>query len=90
MAAALGDGVRGGGAQRCFHISAGNDDTDRLIQVLTELRRFSGGREGHPAVGRAARPSQHRHGPLDPHPAVLAGGRAPPRLPAGAQRRSRA
>jgi transposase len=35
--------VRGGGAQLCFHITAGNDDTDRLIEVLKELRRFLGG-----------------------------------------------
>ena len=43
MAAALCYGVRGGGAQLCFHITAGNYDTDRLIQVLGELRRFLGG-----------------------------------------------
>jgi hypothetical protein len=42
-AAALCYGVRGGGAQLCFHITAGNYDTDRLIQVLGELRRFLGG-----------------------------------------------
>jgi hypothetical protein len=36
-------GVRGGGAQLAFHITAGNYDTDRLIQVLGELRRFLGG-----------------------------------------------
>jgi hypothetical protein len=43
MAAALCYSVRGGGAQLCFHITAGNDDTDTLIQVLGELRRFLGG-----------------------------------------------
>ena len=43
MAAALCYGVRGGGAQLCFHVTAGNYDTDRLIEVLTELRRFLGG-----------------------------------------------
>jgi hypothetical protein len=43
MAAALCYGVRGGGAQLCFHITAGNYDTDTLIQVLGELRRFLGG-----------------------------------------------
>ena len=43
MAAALCYGVRGGGAQLAFHISAGNYDTDRLIGVLAELRRFLGG-----------------------------------------------
>ena len=43
MAAALCYGVSGGGAQLCFHITAGNYDTDTLIQVLAELRRFLGG-----------------------------------------------
>jgi hypothetical protein len=43
MAAALCYGVRGGGAQLCFHVTAGNYDTDTLIQVLGELRRFLGG-----------------------------------------------
>jgi transposase len=43
MAAALCDGVRGGGAQLCFHVTAGNYDTDTLIEVLGELRRFLGG-----------------------------------------------
>jgi transposase len=43
MAAALCYGVRGGGAQLCFHVTAGNDDTDRLIEVLKELRRFLDG-----------------------------------------------
>jgi transposase len=36
-------GVRGGGAQLAFHITPGNYDTDRLIEVLGELRRFLGG-----------------------------------------------
>ncbi len=36
-------GLRGGGAQLAFHITAGNDDTDTLIEVLGELRRFLGG-----------------------------------------------
>jgi transposase len=40
MAAGLCYGVRGGGAQLAFHITPGNYDTDRLIQVLSELRRF--------------------------------------------------
>jgi hypothetical protein len=43
MAAALCYGVRGGGAQLCFHITAGNYDTDTLIEVLGELRQFLGG-----------------------------------------------
>jgi hypothetical protein len=42
-AVALCYGVRGGGAQLCVHVTAGNDDTDRLIEVLKELRRFLGG-----------------------------------------------
>jgi hypothetical protein len=43
MAAALCYGVRGGGAQLAFHITAGNYDTETLIEVLCELRRFLGG-----------------------------------------------
>jgi len=43
MAAALCYGVGGGGAQLAFHITAGNYDTDSLIQLLGELRRFLGG-----------------------------------------------
>ena len=43
MAAALCYGVRGGGAQLAFHVQPGNYDTDTLIQVLGELRRFLGG-----------------------------------------------
>jgi hypothetical protein len=42
MAAALCYGVRGG-AQLAFHITAGNYDTDTLIEVLVELRKFLGG-----------------------------------------------
>ena len=43
MAAALCYGVRGGGAQLCFHLQPGNHNTDSLIQVLGELQRFLGG-----------------------------------------------
>src|SRR5512132_3462753 len=43
MAAGLCYGVRGGGAQLCFHVQAGNYDTDTLIGVLGELHRFLGG-----------------------------------------------
>jgi transposase len=43
MAAALCYGVRGGGAQLCFHVTAGTYDTATLIEVLGELRRFLGG-----------------------------------------------
>jgi len=43
MAAGLCYGVRGGGAQLCFHVQAGNYDTDTLIEVLGELRKFLGG-----------------------------------------------
>ena len=43
MAAALCYGVGGGGAQLCFHVQPGNYDTDTLIRVLGELRRFLGG-----------------------------------------------
>jgi transposase len=45
MAAALCYGVGGGGAQLCFHVQAGNYDTDCLIGVLKELRRFLGGQK---------------------------------------------
>jgi DDE superfamily endonuclease len=43
MAAAVCYGVGGGGAQLTFHLQPGNYDTDSLIQVLGELRRFLGG-----------------------------------------------
>jgi transposase len=43
MAAALCYGVRGGGAQLAFHVTAGNYDTDSLIKVLGGLRQFLGG-----------------------------------------------
>jgi transposase len=43
MAAGLCYGVRGGGAQLAFHITPGNYDTDTLIKVLGELRKFLGG-----------------------------------------------
>ena len=45
MAAALCYGVGGGGAQLCFHLQAGNYDTDTLIVVLGELRAFLGGQK---------------------------------------------
>jgi hypothetical protein len=45
MAAAICYGVRGGGAQPAFHVTAGNYDTDTLIEVLSELRRFLGGEQ---------------------------------------------
>jgi transposase len=45
MAAAICYGVRGGGAQLAFHVTPGNYDTDTLIQVLCELRRFLGGEQ---------------------------------------------
>ena len=32
-----------GGAQLAFHVTAGNHDTDTLMGVLSELRRFLGG-----------------------------------------------
>ena len=59
MAAALCYGVRGGGAQLAFHVRVGNDDTDSLIDVLGELRRFLGGEkatlvwDGLPAIPAA-------------------------------------
>ena len=42
MAAALCYGVRGG-AQLACHVTAGNYDTETLIEVLGELRKFLGG-----------------------------------------------
>jgi DDE superfamily endonuclease len=42
MAAAICYGVRGAGAQLCFHVQAGNYNTEHLIVVLGELRRFLG------------------------------------------------
>ena len=43
MAAAICYGVRGGGAQLCFHVTSGNYDTDTLIQVIKQLWVFFGG-----------------------------------------------
>ena len=43
MAAALCYGPAGGGCQLAFHLQPGNYDTDTLIGVLGELRRFLGG-----------------------------------------------
>jgi transposase len=43
MAAGLCYGVRGGGAQLAFHVTAGSYNTERLIEVLEGLRHFLGG-----------------------------------------------
>ena len=43
MAAAICYGVRGGGAQLAFHVTPGSYDTDRLIEVLGQVRKFLGG-----------------------------------------------
>jgi hypothetical protein len=59
LAAALCYGVRGGGAQLAFQVTAGNYDTATLIQVLGELRRFLDGEkatllwDGLPATAAA-------------------------------------
>jgi hypothetical protein len=45
MAAALCYGGGGGGSQLCFHLQPGSYDTDSLIGVLGELRRFLGGQK---------------------------------------------
>jgi transposase len=45
MAAAICYGISGGGARLAFHITAGNYDTQRLIEVLGELRTFLGGQK---------------------------------------------
>jgi hypothetical protein len=45
MAAALCYGPAGGGCQLCFHLQPGNYNTDTLIVVLGELRRFLGGQK---------------------------------------------
>jgi hypothetical protein len=37
--------VGGGGSQLCFHLQPGSYDTDSLIGVLGELRRFLGGQK---------------------------------------------
>ena len=55
MAAALCYGVRGGGTQLAFHVTAGTYDTDTLIKVLGELRRFLGGRR-RPCSGMGCLP----------------------------------
>jgi hypothetical protein len=45
MAAALCYGPGGGGCQLCFHLQPGSYDTDTLIGVLGQLRRFLGGQK---------------------------------------------
>jgi hypothetical protein len=45
MAAALCYGVRGGGAQLAFHVTAGNYDTDTLVEVLQGLGGSWAGRK---------------------------------------------
>jgi transposase len=45
MAAALCYGPGGGGCQLCFHLPPGSYDTDTLIGVLGQLRRFLGGQK---------------------------------------------
>ena len=44
MGAVLCYGPGGGGCQLCFHLQPGNYNTDTLIVVLGELRRFLAGR----------------------------------------------
>jgi hypothetical protein len=51
MAVALCYGVRGGGAQLCFHGTAGNYDTDTLIQVLVVERLPASAPELNPTEG---------------------------------------
>jgi hypothetical protein len=82
MAAALCYGVRGGGAQLAFHVTPGNYDTDRLIEVLGELRKFLGGEK---ATLLWDGPPAHRSTTMHawPQTTPLAGG-APARLRAGA------
>jgi hypothetical protein len=80
MAAALCYGVRGGGAQLCFHLTPGNYDTDTPHPGPGRAATVPGRGEGHAAVGRPARPPQLRHAGLAEHPAVLAGGGTPARL----------
>ena len=57
MAAALCYGVRGGGAQRCFHVTAGSSDTDRLIEVLKELGGASWAARRPPCCGTGCPPT---------------------------------
>src|SRR4029450_6281619 len=45
IAAALCFGSTGGGCQLAFHVQPGSDNTDSLIGVLGELRRFLGGQK---------------------------------------------
>jgi hypothetical protein len=73
MAAAICYGVRGGGAQLCFHLTAGNYDTETLIEILGELRRFLGG-EKATLLWDGLPPPQPSDAGLAEPPAVLAGG----------------
>jgi DDE superfamily endonuclease len=45
IAAALCFGSTGGGCQLAFHVQPGSYNTERLIAVLVELRRFLGGQK---------------------------------------------
>jgi hypothetical protein len=79
MAAALCYGVRGGGAQLAFHIHPGNYDTNSLIQVLGELRRFLGGERATLLSDGLPDHRSRAMRALVEHPAALAGGGAPAR-----------
>jgi hypothetical protein len=71
VAAAICNGVRGGGARLAFHVQAGNYDTDRLIDVLEGLRTFSAGRRP-PCCGTGCRRTQRRDAGMAEHAAVAA------------------
>ena len=85
MAAAMCYGVGGGGAQLCFHVQPGNYDTDSLIEVLGELRKFLGGEKATLLWDGLPAHRSTRDAGLAGHPAVLAGGRAPAGLRARPQ-----
>jgi hypothetical protein len=73
MAAALCYGVRGGGAQVALHLQPGNYDTDSLVQVLGELRRFLGGEEATLLWDGLPAHRSRAHAGLAAPPAPLAG-----------------
>jgi hypothetical protein len=59
MAAGLCFGVGGGGCSVFFHVQAGSYDTASLIEVLTQLRMFLGGRR-RPCCGTGCLPTAAR------------------------------
>jgi len=81
IAAALCFGSAGGGCQLAFHVQPGSYDTERLIGVLGELRRFLGGQKAT-LLWDGCRPiPATRCGRSSPASAMAGGGAAARRCP---------